>query len=251
MMDSMSTEAPQRDRVGRGLLVVVVSVLVLSVVAVALAVAHNRHPVASSNQDLRATGIPASVPTSLAQLMALSPVPTAPAPNFTLTDQNGRRVSLSSWRGKTVVLEFMDPYCVDICPIVSQELVDAYHDLGSQADHVVFVAVNVNAFHRSVKAVAAYSRAHRLDTIPDWHFVTGSPSTLKQVWRDYNVAVHAPTPNADVVHSSVVYFIDPSGHERYAALPMVDHTTAGKAFLPSGPLAEWGTGISLVASSLL
>jgi hypothetical protein len=34
-----------------------------------------------------------------------------PAPNFTLTDSNGRSVSLSSFRGKTVVLEWNNPDC--------------------------------------------------------------------------------------------------------------------------------------------
>ena len=48
------------------------------------------------------------------------------------------------YRGKVVVLEFMDPHCTDIYPIVSQEFIDAYHDLGRAAGDVVFAAVNVN-----------------------------------------------------------------------------------------------------------
>jgi peroxiredoxin len=46
--------------------------------------------------------------------MGLSPVPARPAPGFTLTDQDGRTMSLSSFRGRAVVLEFMDPHCTDI-----------------------------------------------------------------------------------------------------------------------------------------
>jgi len=80
---------------------------------------------------LRPTGIPASVSTQLADLMQLSPVPPQAAPGFTLTDQHGRTLSLlASLRGHAVVLEFMDPHCTDICPIVSAEFIDAYHDLG-------------------------------------------------------------------------------------------------------------------------
>lgn len=41
---------------------------------------------------------------------------------------------------RAVILEFMDTHCVDICPIVSQEFVDAYHDLGATASHAVFLA---------------------------------------------------------------------------------------------------------------
>ena len=36
-------------------------------------------------------------------------------------------------RGHAVVLEFMDPHCTDVCPLVSAEFIDAYHDLGGAA----------------------------------------------------------------------------------------------------------------------
>jgi cytochrome oxidase Cu insertion factor (SCO1/SenC/PrrC family) len=116
---------------------------------------------------IRPTGIPASISTSLADLMQVSPVPGSPAPTFTLTDQNGHTMSLASFRGHAVVLEFMDPHCVDICPIVSQEFIDAYRDLGRSASRAaVFIAVNVNPYHLGVGDVAAYSAEHQLATIP-------------------------------------------------------------------------------------
>ena len=122
----------------------------------------------------RPYGIPAAVPDSQVNLMELSPVPVRPAPGFTLTDQGGRVLSLSAFRGKVVVLEFMDPHCTDICPIVSDEFTDAYRDLGKLAGKVVFAAVNVNQYHRAVADVAAFSREHQLSSIPGWHFFTGS-----------------------------------------------------------------------------
>jgi len=50
-------------------------------------------------------GIPAAVPDSQVNLMKLSPVPARSAPGFTLTDQDGRVLALSAFRGKVVVLE--------------------------------------------------------------------------------------------------------------------------------------------------
>ena len=114
----------------------------------------------------RPYGIPAAVPDSQINLMGLSPVPVRPAPGFTLTDQAGRALSLASLRGKVVVLEFMDPHCTDICPIVSREYVDAYHDLGPLADKVVFAAVNVNQYHAAVSDMLAYSRRAAADHDP-------------------------------------------------------------------------------------
>jgi len=199
---------------------------------------------------LRASGIPASVSTSLANLMQLSPVPVASAAGFTLTDQGGHAMSLASLRGRVVVLEFMDPHCTDICPIVSQEFLDAYRDLGASAPRVLFVAVNVNRYHLRVADVAAFSSEQRLTQIPAWHFLTGSYPSLRAVWRAYQIQVDAPGPDADVIHSSQMYFIDPRGRERFLADPMVDHTASGSSYLPANQLASWGLGIALVARHL-
>lgn len=204
----------------------------------------------STPNILRASGIPSSIPTSLANLMALSPVPNHPAPNFTLVDQNHHTLSLASFKGRSVVLEFMDSHCVDICPIVSQEFVNAYHDLGKSASRVVFIAVNVNPFHTGVSDVAAFSREHQLTTIPTWHFFTGPTSVLKTVWHNYGVLVVARNPKTDVIHTSIVFFIDPQGRERFIGAPTDQHTAKGTAFLPGNQLVLWGHGIADVARQM-
>jgi len=167
--------------------------------------------------DIRPSGIPPSLPTQVADLMGLSPVPHHPAPQFTLTDPRGRTLSLTSFRGKAVELKFMDPHCTDICPIVSDQFVDAYRDLGPEAAKVVFVSVNVNQSSRGVGAMMAYWRERGLMTIPCWHFFTGPVARLRSVWSAYTVEVEAPNPDADIIHTSIVYSIDPSGKEQYIA----------------------------------
>jgi cytochrome oxidase Cu insertion factor (SCO1/SenC/PrrC family) len=144
----------------------------------------------------------------------------------------------------------MDPRCTDICPIVSAEFIDAYHDLGGAAGRAAFVAVNVNPYYRSTGATAAYTREHGLDTIPAWHFLTGTLAGLRAVWRAYGIVVEAPSRNADVIHTSEMFFIDPAGRERYVAAPADDHTAAGDSYLPAGQLADWGQGIALVTRQL-
>ena len=205
---------------------------------------------ATAGANLRPSGIPANISTSLANLMQLSPVPGVRAPGFTLTDQRGHTMSLASLRGKVVVLEFMDPHCTDICPIVSQEFVDAYHELGAQAGKVVFAAINVNQYHATVANMATFSNAQRLNTIPSWHFFTGPVPALQTAWRNYDVEVSAPNPNADIIHTSSVYFIDAQGRERFVASPMVDHTANGTSYLPLAQISDWAGGIARLASDL-
>jgi cytochrome oxidase Cu insertion factor (SCO1/SenC/PrrC family) len=246
-----SSIVPESPRPRRGPGPVLIGALAFLVVVsgfVAVEAYRYRHP---GDQPPRLTGIPATVPTPLANLMALAPLSATAAPGFSLVDQRGRTVTLADLRGRAVVLEFMDTHCTDICPIVSQEFVDASHDLGANASRVAFVAVNVNLYHARVADVAAFSGQHQLDTIASWHFLTGSQTALKSVWRDYGIEVIARGPTADVVHSSEIFFIDPSGHERFVANPVVDHTNAGTAFLPGGQISSWGHGIALTADSLL
>jgi cytochrome oxidase Cu insertion factor (SCO1/SenC/PrrC family) len=243
---------PRADNWEKALLVILGVAVIIAGVLIAVAVRRTQSAAESPNEpaaDVRADGIPASVPTSLAYAMGLSPVPAKTAPAFSLSDQRGRTVSLADFKGRVVVLEFMDPNCIDICPIVSAEFIDAYRDLGADPD-VAFLAVNVNVYHRSVADMAAYTAEHSLSSVPTWHFLTGAAASLSDVWRGYGVAVSAPSPTADIVHTSVVYFIDPQGRERYLAVPTVDHSSTGAAYLPGPSLAAWGKGIALVAKSL-
>lgn len=216
---------------------------------VLVAVAHGHG--AGATDPLRPTGIPAALPTPVADLMAISPVPTAAAPGFTLTDQAGRTISLASLRGRVVVLEAMDPHCTDICPIVSQEFLQAYDQLGADRSRVVFAAVNVNQYHAAVTDMAAFTAHNGLGAVPTWHFLTGPTPALRTTWRDYGIQVQAPNPDADIIHTSILWFIDPAGTERYVATPMVDHTAAGGSYLPAADQATWARGIAIVARSLL
>ena len=173
-------------------------------------------------------------------LMRLMRTPARPAPPFSLTDQNGRRVSLGELHGKVVVVEAMDPRCEDLCPIVSQDFVDADRALGAAASRIAFVGFNVNQFHAGIRDVLAFSRQHGLEALPNWHFLTGSTPELKRVWDAYSIGVE-PNPAGDVVHTALMEFIDPAGRTRWVAQP--DYNEAA--------IPEWGRGIATVARHLL
>ena len=44
------------------------------------------------------------------------------APGFRLADQNGVPVSLAAYRGRPVILTFIDPLCRDYCPLEAKHL---------------------------------------------------------------------------------------------------------------------------------
>ena len=103
----------------------------------------------------------------------------AQAPDFTLTDQFGRRVSLHSLRGKVVVLSFNDPECTTICPLTTTALLYSKKLLGPAASHVDLVGVGANPEATQVKWVRDYSRVHGM--LHKWRFLTGSLPELRRV----------------------------------------------------------------------
>jgi cytochrome oxidase Cu insertion factor (SCO1/SenC/PrrC family) len=173
-----------------------------------------------------------------AQLMGLTQIK-GQAPGISLIDQNGKHVSLADFRGKIVVLEFMDPVCTDICPIVSAELVQADKLLGARSKQVVFVSVNVNQYHESVTDVKKFSDQHGLSNLDNWYFLTGGTNELQKIWKAYDIYVK-PNPTGDVVHSSVMYFIDKTGQEQALADPTNN----------ASQINQWASGIARVVEQL-
>ena len=83
--------------------------------------------------------------TILAQAIDGSSAPVNfPAPAFSLTDQDGRTVTLASLRGKVILLTFLDDTCSVDCPLIAQEFRQAGQLLAADSRHVELVAVNYN-----------------------------------------------------------------------------------------------------------
>jgi cytochrome oxidase Cu insertion factor (SCO1/SenC/PrrC family) len=138
----------------------------------------------------------------------------ATAPAFTLTDQNGRAVSLASLHGKAVLLTFLDPVCVTQCPLEAQEFRQAGQLLGADARKVELVAVNLNPLYSSTAYTQAFDRQERLAGVPNWLFLTGSPAQLQPVWRHYGQASQTLPAGSMLGHSDSAFVISPSGRMR-------------------------------------
>ena len=138
----------------------------------------------------------------------------SPAPGFTLTDQHGGQVALASLRGKVVLLTFLDPVCVTDCPLIAAEFRLAGQLLGGNARRVELVAVDVNPLYNELAYTQAFDRQEGLDTVPDWRYLTGSPASLRQVYRAYGVASETAPGGAMLAHNDIAFVIDQSGHLR-------------------------------------
>lgn len=153
-----------------------------------------------------------------------------PAPDFTLTDQFGKTVSLHSFRGKAVLLAFNDSQCTTVCPLTTSAMLDAKAMLGAAGSKVQLLGIDANPSATSVGDVRAYSEVHGM--VDRWHFLTGPLPTLKRVWRSYNIEVQIIHGQID--HSAALFLITPQGRLAkvyvtqlvYAAVPQLGQLLA-------------------------
>jgi protein SCO1 len=138
------------------------------------------------------------------------------APDFQLTDQNGSLINLSDFRGKVVVLTFMDSVCTDTCPLTAAQFRQAYRQFDqNESSQVAFIGVNVNIEANQVADISEITKTWNLEEIPSWHFLTGKREELEPVWKDYGVAVSPSADGTEIMHTPGVFLIDPAGQKRW------------------------------------
>jgi protein SCO1/2 len=133
-----------------------------------------------------------------------------PAPNFRLTDQEGKQVSLTQFKGKPVVLTFLYTHCQDVCPLTAEHLHSTLLKMGSDAKKVGILAVSTDPKRDDHAAAVQFTNDHNMQN--SWHFLIGTHEQLSPVWSAYSV--YAQQQQTTVNHSFAVYVIDKQGNSR-------------------------------------
>lgn len=181
----------------------VITLAILVTIAIIL-IQNNRDAASSINGTLSSTsasGIPGLQGTTLGG---------TPAPNFTLTDQYGKQVSLSQFKGEPTVLTFMYTHCPDECPLTTAKLHTVMQSLGSQAHHVAVLVVSTDPKGDTEQAALNFSKAHQMQNY--WYYLVGTQQTLSPVWSSYNTYVQSN--NGAVSHGLGLYILDKQGREQ-------------------------------------
>ncbi len=149
-----------------------------------------------------------------------------PVPAIGLEDPSGRRVSLSAYRGRWVVLAPSMTLCHEVCPMTTAALSDLQSSLrrAGLAKQVVVVEATVDPWRDSTARLRAYRRL----TGADFQMLTGSQAAIRSLWRFFGVyyrrvpqgnppdvdwLTHRPE-TFDVQHTDAFFLIDPAGQER-------------------------------------
>jgi protein SCO1/2 len=140
-------------------------------------------------------------------------LPVKPAPVLALRNYLGAPVTLSQYRGKSVLVTFLYTNCPDVCPLIAANLRVALNELGAAARRVQVIAVSVDPRGDTPAAVAKFLRAHEM--LGRMQYLIGSHAQLARTWAAWNVGSKRDVGQPQLVaHSALVYGIDASGKLR-------------------------------------
>jgi protein SCO1 len=132
-----------------------------------------------------------------------------PAPDFTLTDQSGRKVTLSQFRGEPVAITFAYTRCpdADACPMTMTKFAKLNASLTKEKLGRL-LAVTVDPETDTPAVLADY--AARIGADPErWRFLTGDPRALARVAETFGVLYYPD--HGKIVHTQAVAVVDPQG----------------------------------------
>jgi protein SCO1 len=133
-----------------------------------------------------------------------------PAPAFTLTAQDGRRLSLKELRGKVVVVTFIYASCADACPLLTAKMAAVQDTLATDfGPKVFFLSITVDPERDTPEILTRYAQAHGAN-LSGWAFLTGTPDEIRVVARQYGI-YHKKQAAGDVDHTFLTSLVDQRG----------------------------------------
>jgi protein SCO1/2 len=141
-----------------------------------------------------------------------------PVPGFTLVNQDGKRISLSQYRGKALLITFIYTRCPlpDYCPLMSSNFAEI--DKSLQQDPALYakthlLSISFDSEHDTPAVLRSYGAAYTEKYVDEkfehWEFASGSAEEVKAITKFFGLQYE---PKSDqIVHSLVTAIVSPDG----------------------------------------
>ena len=148
----------------------------------------------------------------------------SPIREFELVTAGDRRVRLSDFRGKVVLLFFGYRFCPDVCPVSLTEMKRTLAALGAEADQVQVIMVSVDPERDTPDIIAEHVR--RFD--PRFLGLSGTPDEVAAAATPFGIFYEQVAGSAAtqylVNHTATITALDQDGRVRV----VYPHGTAGE-----------------------
>ena len=186
-------------------------------------------------------------------------------PDYTLTNQLGKKVSSDTFKGKIRVVTFLFPYCNEYCPLIALNLVSLEHLLKEVhlENQVQIIAFNVDPENTGTHQMSEFMQQYGWN--PEntrWQFLTGKPEQIRRIvtkayyvyykkvseasedsvaQKEKEEGTYVPTPEVrndlaskvdpdyDIVHNDALAIVDGKGRIR-KIVDDADHLSGEQIF---------------------
>ncbi len=135
--------------------------------------------------------------------------------DFTLINQDGKKVKFSDFRGKYVLVFFGYTYCPDVCPTSMLRISEVLDELGEYRKYIKVLFISVDPERDTPEALKKFISFY--DKTGKYIVgLTGSPEEIKKVAKQFRAFYQkVPVKNKEVGylidHSAYIYLVDPKG----------------------------------------
>ena len=125
-------------------------------------------------------------------------------PDFSLTNQDGKRIRVGQYRGKAVLLTFIYTRCPlpDYCPLMTERFAEIENQLKgdkSLSSKTHLLSITVDPDYDKPNVLRSYGQAVGLQSFDHWEFATGSHEEVKKAatwfgleyWPDKDQIIHS------------------------------------------------------------
>lgn len=136
-----------------------------------------------------------------------------PVPDFSLTDQTDKTITLRDLKGKPWIADFIFTNCGGTCPVMTAEMRKLQTTLPAT---IRLVSFTVDPSRDTSKALAAYAAEHGASR-DRWLFLTGDKQALYDIcFKGFKLPLdyEGGTPVEPITHSTRFVLVDSDGQIR-------------------------------------
>jgi protein SCO1/2 len=133
------------------------------------------------------------------------------APDFSLTNLEGKPVRLSELRGRPVLMAFIYTSCTTACPLLSARMARLQQKLREAKAPATLLSVTVDPQNDDAPALARYAK--RFGARKGWEFLRESPARLAPMLAAYEEWTQR-LPDGELDHPARLHLVDAAGRVR-------------------------------------
>lgn len=133
--------------------------------------------------------------------------------DITLDDQNARKLSWSSLKGKTRVVSMIFTHCLATCPIITEQLKQAQRLLNADKQaNVAFTLISFDSKRDSSARLMSEFEAHGLNA--NWQLLHAASDDVQTIAALLDIR-YKEWPDGSFTHSNVIVVVNEAGQIVY------------------------------------